>query len=92
MKRAPRPITATHASVTTLRCARCVRHFELNGLPEEEMKVALGNLQVSFTRIGLQVWCMRHNCNVIHIDFEGQKHPANTEYLDKGDGSDRETR
>lgn len=46
------------------------------------MKTQLGNLRVSFTDVGLQVWCLRHNCNVIHIDFEGRKHPASTEALD----------
>jgi hypothetical protein len=84
-----RPITAAQAAITTLRCARCVRDFEMNGMPEEEMKTALGNLQVAFTKIGIQVWCLRHNCNVIHIDFEGHKHPANPE-ASTGDGSGSE--
>lgn len=35
-------------------------------------------LEVGFTPLGLQVWCKRCDCNVVHIDFEGQKHPANT--------------
>lgn len=33
-------------------------------------------LSVGWTDEGLQVWCNRHECNVIHIDFEGIKHPA----------------
>jgi hypothetical protein len=35
--------------------------------------------QVGWTALGLQVWCNRHNCNVVHIDFQGQQHPANTD-------------
>jgi hypothetical protein len=35
-------------------------------------------LEVGWTKIGLQVWCKRHNVNVVHIDFEGHRHPANT--------------
>lgn len=38
---------------------------------------SLARLEVGWTRAGLQVWCVRHNVNVIHIDFQGQKHPAN---------------
>ena len=33
--------------------------------------------EVGFTKIGLQVWCKRHEVNVLHIDFQGQQHPAN---------------
>jgi hypothetical protein len=33
-------------------------------------------LAVGWTEFGLQVWCARHDANVIHLDFEGQKHPA----------------
>lgn len=31
-----------------------------------------------FTPWGLQIWCRRHQANICHIHFEGQKHPANT--------------
>ena len=34
-------------------------------------------LEVGSTPIGIQVWCLRHDVNVIHVDFEGHKHPAN---------------
>jgi len=33
---------------------------------------------VGWTLRGLQMWCNRHNCNVINIDFEGAKHPSVT--------------
>jgi hypothetical protein len=33
---------------------------------------------VGWTQQGLQVWCNRHNVNVLHIDFEGHQHPAIT--------------
>ncbi len=36
------------------------------------------DLEVGWTELGLQVWCRRHNANVIHIDFEGLQHSANT--------------
>jgi len=33
-------------------------------------------LNVGDSLQGLQIWCMRHGCNVMHIDFQGQTHPA----------------
>ena len=30
------------------------------------------------TKYGIQAWCLRHDCNMIHINFEGQKFPAET--------------
>ena len=29
-------------------------------------------VDVGFSEIGLQVWCRRHETNVVHIDFEGR--------------------
>ena len=31
---------------------------------------------VGFTSKGLQVWCRRHEANVVHIDFQGREPPA----------------
>ena len=36
-----------------------------------------GGYEVGWTKLGLQVWCKKHNTNIIHIDFENQQHPAN---------------
>ena len=33
-------------------------------------------LDVGFTPKGLQVWCRRHEANVVHIDFEGRELPT----------------
>jgi len=34
------------------------------------------SVQVGWTKEGIQDWCKRHDCNMIHIDFEGKQHPA----------------
>lgn len=39
---------------------------------------ARSDLEIGWTKKGLQVWCRRHDGNIVNIDFEGQKHPANT--------------
>ena len=36
-----------------------------------------GGYDIGWTKLGLQVWCKKHNCNMMHIDFQGQQHPAN---------------
>lgn len=34
-------------------------------------------LEIGSTQYGFQVWCRRHDVNVIHADFEGKKITAN---------------
>ena len=56
-----------------LHCGLCLREKPPGVSPRE-----YASLEIGYTEIGLQIWCKRHECNVAHIDFEGQKHPANT--------------
>lgn len=58
--------TNTKAILMYLHCALCLK----DGLRQ--------HLEVGWTKEGIQVWCAQHDCNVVHIDFEGQTHPANT--------------
>jgi hypothetical protein len=46
--------------------------------PTDISPADFSRLEVGFTKIGLQVWCNRHDCNVMHVDYQGKKHPANT--------------
>ena len=36
------------------------------------------HIACGWTVKGLQVWCEIHDVNIINIDFEDEKHPANT--------------
>ncbi len=56
-----------------LHCGKCLGEVPEGTSPREYQKI-----QAGWTDQGLQVWCVRHDCNIIHIDFEGQTHPANT--------------
>ncbi len=48
-------------------------------LPEGMSPANHSRLAIGFTKNGLQVWCERHKCNVINLDFEGKgPFPANT--------------
>jgi hypothetical protein len=58
-------IPITDAIHTYLHCGAC----EDQKQPQK--------IEVGFTRLGLQVWCPRHNANVIHINFAGYDLPFN---------------
>ncbi len=67
-----RVIPNTRGITMFMHCRRCLAEKSADQSPRE-----FARLEVGFTEIGLQVWCVRHGCNVLHIDFEGQRHPAN---------------
>ena len=54
-------------------CGLCLKELPSGVSPSEYAR-----LNVGFSPLGMQVWCERHDCNVCHIDFQGQTHPANT--------------
>lgn len=61
-----------------LHCKLCIQ--ELNSL-DDKTKLSpkeYSLTQTGYTKKGIQVWCNRHDCNIIHMDFEGVKHLANT--------------
>lgn len=71
------PITADGAIKVYFHCQRCLD--ELNdGKAKGESAQTYARLEVGYTPIGLQVRCVRHGLNVIHLDFAGQKFFANT--------------
>lgn len=51
-----------------IHCKKC-----LSELPPDESPASWARLSVGWTKLGLQVWCERHDINVIHLDFQGQK-------------------
>ena len=65
-------IPSVNSIVSFMHCAKC-----LSEKPPDVSQMDWSRTQTGLTRIGLQVWCNRHKCNVVHIDFQGQKHPAN---------------
>lgn len=75
-----REIPITHEIDAYFHCRECVNEvkaiIERTGQPQSP--ATYQRLEAGYTPIGLQVWCRRHNINIIHLDFEGRKHPANT--------------
>lgn len=75
----PRDIPAANSIRASIHCADCIE--ELNGAHSRGIEITpreYANIEIGWTPIGIQVWCFRHNHNIIHIDFQKTKHPANT--------------
>lgn len=67
-----RPIPNTLSIASYCHCGQCLKELPAGTSPQQ-----WAQLEVGFSVLGLQVWCKRHQINVMHIDFEGHKHPAN---------------
>jgi hypothetical protein len=59
-----------------IRCPDC----EWDDKPLGESPRTWGRLEVGITPIGLQVWCTRHDRNVIHVDYQHRDYPADDTY------------
>ena len=62
-------------------CAKCEAEY-LGGSTDSRSLQDYAKLDIGFTNIGIQVWCRRHNTNVVHVDFEGQKLKADFRCLE----------
>ena len=60
-----------------IHCGKCLQDFK-DDAPGTDGKSpsTYSQLEIGWTLLGIQVWCRRHECNVVHVDFEGEKHPA----------------
>jgi hypothetical protein len=58
--------------VVCVKCEGDVASGRADGLSLREYTA----LDVGFTGRGFQVWCRRHDQNVVHIDFEGARPKA----------------
>ena len=45
----------------------------LEQIPDDVSPRDWARINVGFTQLGLQVWCARHDKEIVHIDFLGQK-------------------
>ena len=56
-------------------CSKCETEFLLGSTDSRSLQ-DYSRLDIGFTSIGVQVWWRRHDANVVHIDFAGQKPTA----------------
>jgi hypothetical protein len=64
-----------HAIEQPIVCSRCADDVTEGRAGDVSMADYM-MLDVGFSEIGLQVWCRRHDANVVHIDFEGRQPPT----------------
>ena len=69
--------------VKYMHCLRC-----MDGRPEDQSPREWARLNVGMTPIGFQVWCVRHDLNVLHIDFEGRR-PRAADWALRSQGAGR---
>lgn len=62
-------------------CAKCEEEF-LSGSTDSSSLQDHTKFDVGFTDIGIQVWCRRHDTNVVHVDFEGRERKADFRRLE----------
>lgn len=65
-----------------LVCARCADDVASGAAGEVSMR-DYGRLEAGFTEAGLQVWCLRHDVNVVHVDFGGATPEADFRCLER---------
>ena len=58
-----------------IHCELCIEENKDNG---DESPQEWSNYDVGWTKQGLQIWCWKHNANVLHFDFEGRKIKADS--------------
>lgn len=73
LDRIERPIPNALDIVQYTHCGLCIAELPAGMSPQDYRRYDVG-----MTPLGLQVWCTRHNANVVHIDFQGYRLPANT--------------
>jgi len=73
-------IPNTNKIITFLHCRLCTDELAMGEIELSPRDYA--ELEVGFTKIGLQIWCRRHECNVVHVDYEGRKLPANIDRIE----------
>lgn len=73
MKPEQRHVPNTNEICMFFHCSQCMPLKPVNKSPREWVQIEAG-----FTPVGIQVWCRRCEANIVHVDFQGMQHPANT--------------
>ena len=76
------PVEALSLNIDSyVACTKCAEE-----VADIEPKISLQDyaaIDVGFTNWGLQVWCRRHQVNIVHIDFGRAQLPADFRRLEK---------
>ena len=70
------PTQTPNEVVMFIHCKQCLDEFYSK--PSDLSPREYAQVEVGFTKPGIQIWCKRHEVNVMDIDFEGAgPFPAN---------------
>ena len=62
-------------------CNECIK--ELSTLPSSDVNLKnFVKFEVGFTKLGIQIWCIRHNINVCHVNFDNNELSADFRCLE----------
>ena len=64
--------------LTFIHCSKCIQEVTKN---DTESPMSYARISVGWSIWGIQLFCNRHNCNIMHVDFEGNKFPSSTSAL-----------
>lgn len=74
-----------HSITEPVVCAKCADEFGAGSTDAASLQQYV-RVDVGFTERGVQVWCRRHDVNVVHIDFEDARPNADFRCLEKREG------
>ena len=63
-------------------CVKCSDEF-MTGQTDAKSLQDYSRIDVGFTERGIQLWCQRHEINICHINFNGQKPEVDFRCLEK---------
>jgi hypothetical protein len=63
-------------------CAKCADEFASGGTDAASLRDYV-TVDVGFSDQGVQVWCRRHELNVVHIDFDDARPNADFRCLER---------
>lgn len=58
-------------------CGMCLNEYDKLPKPRNISRSDYQQIEAGWTKQGVQIWCKRHDVNIIHIDFRGQKVAVN---------------
>ena len=72
-----REIPEGESGISYMHCGLCLTEWK-SGEAGETSPREYARQQGAWTKLGFQLWCNRHDANILHVDFNGQEMRANT--------------
>ena len=70
-----------YSNVSNIVCNKCVEELSTLSSTDTSLKNYV-KFEVGFTSLGIQIWCIRHNINVCHVNFDNNELSADFRCLE----------